>query len=286
MASNLTAVLFLLALIYAGLLWLAVARTFKRMVKPGCELEQNRVFKVFYGFLWATMALTIALYVTLSTQLFKIDFTKDTKAINFGLIVFYFLPTVFMVLCFSLMYYQLELLMTKSRIAVGSEMRSRERNRKLAVFMRALVFSIMGVFVATQLVMMVLALFDVVSVSLFISQCWIFTLIIMVFLNINQIVNYFRMAGRPYSNEKYYENVKHFGLVLFLWNVGFIVKFGTISAGKSIFTLDYQQETDTISACLFGASDFFSLIIPFYAVVNTKFVKIFSLKAFDPQDDT
>jgi hypothetical protein len=35
MASNLTAVLFLLALIYAGLLWLAVARTYRKMFKLG-----------------------------------------------------------------------------------------------------------------------------------------------------------------------------------------------------------------------------------------------------------
>ena len=163
-SSNMTAVLFLLALIYAGLLWLAVARTYQKMFKLDCKVEQYRVFKVFYSFLWATLILTIALYGTLSTQLFNLDFTKDTKAINFGLIVFYFLPTVFMVLCFSLMYYQLELLMTMSRISGGEELRSRLKNKKLAIFMRALVFSIMGVFVATQIVMMVLALFDIVSV--------------------------------------------------------------------------------------------------------------------------
>jgi hypothetical protein len=86
--------------------------------------------------------------------------------------------------------------------------------------------------------MMVLALFDIVSVELFIKQCWVFTVIIMVFLNVNQIVNYFRMAGRPYKKEKFYENVKHFGVVLALWNIGFIVKFGVISAGKSIFAAD------------------------------------------------
>ena len=125
-----------------------------------------------------------------------------------------------------------------SRISGGEELRSRLKNKKLAIFMRALVFSIMGVFVATQIVMMVLALFDVVSVELFIKQCWVFTVIIMVFLNVNQIVNYFRMAGRPYKKEKFYENVKHFGVVLALWNIGFIVKFGVISAGKSIFAAD------------------------------------------------
>lgn len=106
-------------------------------------------------------------------------------------------------------------------------------------------------------------------------------MIIIVFLNVNQIVNYFKMAGRPYKTEKLYENVKHVGLVIFLWNVGFIVKFSVISAGKSIFALDYENNTDSLSAVIFGASDFFSLIIPFYSAVNTKFIKIFSFQALE-----
>jgi len=38
-SSNMTAVLFLLALIYAGLLWLAVARTYQKMIKLDCKVE-------------------------------------------------------------------------------------------------------------------------------------------------------------------------------------------------------------------------------------------------------
>jgi len=101
--------------------------------------------------------------------------------------------------------------------------------------MKFTVFSIIALFIVTQAIFIILAFFDIVTVTFFVQQCWIFTVIIMVFLNANQIVNYFRLAGRPYKKEKYYENVKHFGLVIALWNVGFIVKFGVISAGKSIF---------------------------------------------------
>jgi len=94
--------------------------------------------------------LTIALYGTLSSSLFSIDITKeDTKAIIFALIVFYFFPTIFMVLCFSLMYFQLDLLMTLSRISGGEELRSRLKNKKLAVFMKALVFTIVAIFIVT-----------------------------------------------------------------------------------------------------------------------------------------
>jgi len=124
--------------------------------------------------------------------------------------------------------------------------------------------------------MMILVFFNTVNVTTFVKQCWIFTVIIMVFLNANQIVNYFRLAGRPYKKEKYYENVKHFGLVIALWNVGFIVKFGVISAGKSIFDGGKIQTVDSLGSCLFAATDFFGMIIPFYMVINTKFIKIFS----------
>lgn len=86
------------------------------------------MFKVFYSFIWATLMLTIALYFTLSSSLFTIDIDKDTKAINFALIVFYFFPTIFMVLDFALMYFQLDLLMTLSRISGGEELRSRLKN--------------------------------------------------------------------------------------------------------------------------------------------------------------
>ena len=235
--------------------------------------------------MWATLSLTIVLYVTMSTQLFKIDFTSSKNEVNFAVVVFYFLPTVFMVLCFALMYYQMELLMTVSRITGGEEMRSRLKNKKLAVIMRILVYTVMGVFVVIQLIMMALALFGAVNVQLFVKQCWIYTLIIILFLNVYQIFVYFKLAGRPYKNEKFVKSVKHVGLVVVLWNLGFIIKFAAITAGKSIFSLDKEQEIDTLSACLFGAFDFFSLVIPFYSVVNTKFVKIFSFKAFERKQD-
>ena len=74
-------------------------------------------------------------------------------------------------------------------------------------------------------------------------------------------------------------------LVVVLWNLGFIVKFSFIAAGKSIFELDQEENIDAYSACLFGACDFFSLVIPFYSVVNTKFVKIFSFKAFERKQE-
>jgi len=287
MASNLTAVLFTLALIYSGLLWLAVAHTYKKMFRGGPQTENQRSFKIFYGFLWATLALTIILYLILSTELFKIeDITDSSKRIYIGVVVFYFLPTVFMVLCFSLMYYQLELLMTESRISGGQEMRSRLKNKKLAVIMRVMVYTCMTVFVITQLVIMALALFGLVNLQMFVKQCWIFTLIIIVFLNVYLVHIHFKLAGRPFKNDKLQQNLAHIRMVVILWNLGFIIKFSFITAGKSIFDLDKQDNIDAYSSCLFGGCDFFSLVIPFYCVTNAKFVKIFGFKAFERGKDT
>lgn len=171
--------------------------------------------------------------------------------------------------------------MTMSRITGGEEMRSRLKNKKLAMIMKILVFTCMSVFVVTQLVIMALALFGVVNVQLFVKQCWIYTLIIIVLLNVYQVHIHFKLSGRPFKNDKFQENLGHMRLVVVLWNLGFLVKFSFITAGKSIFELDSEENIDAFSACLFGACDFFSLVIPFYSVVNTKFVKIFSFKPFE-----
>ena len=116
MASNLSSVLFTLSLVYTYILWLAVVRTYKIMCYKGPQSEHHRVFKVFYAFIYTTLLLTIVLYCILSTHLYTL--TDDFKG-NFALIAFYFLPTIFLVLVYSLMYYQLEMLMTKSKINAG-----------------------------------------------------------------------------------------------------------------------------------------------------------------------
>ena len=61
------------------------------------------------------------------------------------------------------------------------------------------------------------------------TEIWIFTVLIMLIMNVYQVFLYFKLAGRPYKSDKLYENVKYVGVIVFLWNVGFIVKFSVIS---------------------------------------------------------
>ncbi len=64
--QNLTAVLFVLGLIYSGLFGLCVGRTYKYVLRRGPRTEYQRIFTAFYAFLWAELVLTITLYFLLS----------------------------------------------------------------------------------------------------------------------------------------------------------------------------------------------------------------------------
>ncbi len=89
------------------------------------------------------------------------------------------------------------------------------------------------------------------------------------------------MSGRPYKKEKYYRNIKRFGVVCAIWNFGFIIKFLTALGGQAIYDLDDNTTTDLFTACCYAISDFLTMVIPFYVVIDAKFVKIFSFKALE-----
>jgi hypothetical protein len=89
------------------------------------------------------------------------------------------------------------------------------------------------------------------------------------------------MSGRPYKKPKYYLNVKRFGLICLIWNFGFFVKFLAAIGGKQVFNIEASDNMDLATACIFAMADFFTMVIPFYAVIDNKFVKIFAFKALE-----
>jgi hypothetical protein len=97
--SNLTATLFTLGLIYTGQLGLCFIRTYKQVFKKGPRSDFQKVFSIFYSFVWLTLTLTITLYFLLSSQTLK-----DKKTATVGVIALYFVPTILMVLCYVLIY--------------------------------------------------------------------------------------------------------------------------------------------------------------------------------------
>lgn len=109
-SHNLIGVLFVLALIYLGLLCLAFARSYRNVCHRGNISSYRRVFTGFYSMVWGTLLLTIGLYASLTAHFF----TLDTNIVS--TVAFYFLPLILQVFCYLLLYFQLDLMMFKSKI--------------------------------------------------------------------------------------------------------------------------------------------------------------------------
>ena len=70
--DNTTTVLFVLALVYSAIVILMYVRTWKYMIKCGTEDQpltyNDKIFKVFYGFIWFTVTCTCLLYWVTSME--------------------------------------------------------------------------------------------------------------------------------------------------------------------------------------------------------------------------
>ena len=181
-SQNLTAVLFVLGLIYSGLLGLCVGRTYKYVLRRGPRTEHQRIFTAFYAFLWAELVLTITLYFLLSAQTIKTS--TQSKSVTLGVLSFYFLPTILMVLSYVLLYQHLELMMTSSRIASSNSFRYRLHNAKIAIYARVAIISFIALFVGVQVLLMLLCFFEAISLEAFYLEIIIFTGIIVVGVNV------------------------------------------------------------------------------------------------------
>ena len=232
--QNLTAVLFVLGLIYSGLLGLCVGRTYKYILKRGPRTEHERIFTAFYAFLWAELTLTITLYFLLSAQTLKTE-SSGSKSVTLGVLSFYFLPTILMVLSYVLLYQHLELMMTSSRIASSNQYRFRLQNGKIAIYARVAVISCIALFVGVQVLLMLLCFFGAITIEAFYLEIIIFTGVIVVSVNVYQVFVYCKLVGSPYKDQKSYKYVRHLGIVCGVWSVAFGLKFVAVGEGKSLF---------------------------------------------------
>ena len=113
--SNLIAVLFTLALIYIGQLLMCFLRTRKNLCKRDTDTTRpkfKKIFVAFYVCLQISLAMSISLYILLCVK----DVNQSGWSQKASIIVFYFVPTILMVICYIMLYYQLEQLMVESRI--------------------------------------------------------------------------------------------------------------------------------------------------------------------------
>ena len=182
------------------------------------------MFIAFYSFVWATLILTIVLYFLLSAQFVKTNST--TTGATFGIIVLYFLPTILMVLCYVLIYNQGEKLMIKSRISTSDNyIRPNLQSEKLTKCINIVYYSVLGMFIIVQGLMMFLAIFKWIELTAFFIEITGFTIGIILIVNGYLIFQYCKLAGAPYKNQKFYRNVRWIGIVGGYWSVAFCLKF-------------------------------------------------------------
>ena len=166
MTSNLSTSLFVLSLVLICELIIALVNTVKGVCKPysgrgGANAntssisgsnqpeEHELIFKIFYSLLYALVVLTIGLYLAISVSIFSFDITGPDDLQAIGIISFYYMPTIFMVLLYVLLYYQIEKLKTKSHIMTGQEFRTRLRDVKLGKILKTIVFVTVSLFMAS-----------------------------------------------------------------------------------------------------------------------------------------
>lgn len=121
-------------LILTGLLFIGVLNSWRNVYKKNVLCKFPNVFATFYSLVWSTLLLTIILYIWLTTAF------RHTDAYVGGSISFVFLPNILMVLCYALLYHQLELMTTESRIQSSQHYVNRLRQVKFAHFVKMFSF--------------------------------------------------------------------------------------------------------------------------------------------------
>ena len=101
----------------------------------------------------------------------------------------------------------------------------------------------------------------------------------MVVLNIQALVLYCRNAGNPYLNDKCKRYVRTYKCVVIFWNLAFVTKIFLSTTGSTIADIEEQSaESDDF---WYSIEQFvniiFTEVIPFYCVLDNKFIKIMTM---------
>lgn len=198
------AVLFVLGLIYIGLLVIAFFRTYKLVFRKGPRSESHKVFIGFYTFMWVVLTLTISLYMVAGQPFGR----GLEQRFNASIVVLYFLPTILMVLAYVLLYQQLELLMTESRIPTSGSYRNKEKKEKLAKCGRIAANIVISLFLITELVLMFISLLSFISIRAFYETLYISFIVVIISMNLNMTIVYFKLVGSPYKSTEHYEKIR------------------------------------------------------------------------------
>ena len=158
MASNTAMVLFVLAIIYVIMLSMAISSTGKRMLKIFQHQKLNsfmQVFICFYICILIQIILTDALYWLYFAKIVKMV-TSENVTVRRA-ITLIFLPTILMILSYSLLYLQLEKQMKLSRIQSGQTFMRRFKPDKVEKVREIIVFTAVACYIVSQVAVLVCA---------------------------------------------------------------------------------------------------------------------------------
>lgn len=135
-----------------------------------------------------------------------------------------------------------------------------------------LVIVLICMFVACDIILMLLCFFGIVDPFTFYILINSFTGCIIIGLNVNQAAVYCKLNGQPYKSEKHYQEFKLVFYISMLWSLAFGIKLSAIFYGVNLLTID-EQYIDIATACSLAFTDFLTIIVPFFTVVDTSFVQ-------------
>ena len=135
------------------------------------------------------------------------------------------------------------------------------------------ILSVIGLFCVVESALVTLSFFEIISLkTLFIELCSCIGLIV-VGVNMYQFVLAVRMREIPYKSRKHQQYVRQVGIVCFVWTIAFMIKLMSVGYGHSLFQTDLEN-IDVYQACVLGLTDYLSIVIPYYTVVDSDFVGI------------
>lgn len=101
--------------------------------------------------------------------------------------------------------------------------------------MMVLYYLMIGAFIAVQILMMLLSLFDVIPLESFFAEITGFTGAIVLGINMYLTFTYCKLTGTPYKSRKSYQSVKWVGLIGGYWSIAFGLKFSAVLLGNSLY---------------------------------------------------
>lgn len=94
--------------------------------------------------------------------------------------------------------------MTQSRISTSGSFRNKERKEKLAKYGRVAANVVISLFIILELVLMFVCILSWISITAFYQTLYISFIVVVISVNLNMVIVYFKLTGSPYKSTEYY----------------------------------------------------------------------------------